>query len=72
MNCQLHGVNLLASIGEMDKMYSKAGFNDEPKYGLLRNSVTFSDNFRRTEKTMKDLAAGFHAFKATKSATQSV
>ena len=39
MSCRQDGRNLLASMDEIDKLYKKAGFNDEAKHGLLRNAA---------------------------------
>ena len=83
MICRLDGRNLLASMVEIDKLYKKAGFNDEAKYGLLRNAVVAHldvaqfaiyrspTTYEELMKTVKDFADGRDAFKAAKSSAQS-
>ena len=83
MSCQLDIRNLLVSMDEIDKLYKKAGFSDEAKYGLLGNAVMAHldvaqfaiyrspTTYEELIKTVKDFAAGRDAFKAAKSAAQS-
>ena len=83
MSCRLDFENVLASMNDIDKLYKKAGFNDEAKYGLPRNAVMAHldvaqfaiyrspTTYEKLMRTVKDFAAGRDAFKAAKSAAQS-
>ena len=84
MSCRQNAGSLLTSMDGMDKLYSKAGFNDEAKYGLLRNAVMehldvaqfaiyrSRKTYEGLKITVKDFSPGRDAFKAAKSAAQSV
>ena len=84
MSCRLDGENLLASMDEMKKLYRRAGFNNEAKYGLLRNAVMepldvaqvaiyrSPTTYEELRKTVKDFSAGRDAFKEAKTAAASV
>ena len=84
VRCLLDGGNLLASMDEMEKLYRIAGFNNEAKYGLLRNAVMVHLDvapfaiyrsptaYEKLMKTVKYFSAGRGAFKAAKTAAASV
>ena len=83
MSCRQNASSLLTSMDGMDKLYSKAGFNDEAKYGLFCNAViehldAAQVAIYRSQKTyeelkiiVQDFSAGRDAFKAARSSARS-
>ena len=74
MAAKLKNEDLLGSLREMDRLYEKANFNEEAKFGLLRSAVMEhldlaqfaiyrgSTSFRDLKKSIKDFWNGRMAF----------
>lgn len=79
--CRLEVDALLPSLEQMEKLYEKAGFNEEAKYGLLRNAVMghlevaqfailrSPTTYDELKKTVKDFAVGRDAFRAARASS---
>ena len=76
VSATIESADILGSMKIMDSLYGNAGFNEEAKYGLLRNSAVKHPDlaqfviyrapsaYAELKKTLKDFVSGRNAFLA--------
>ena len=76
VSATIESADILGSMKIMDSLYGKAGFNEEAKYGLLRNSAMkhpdlaqfviyrAPSTYAEVKKTLEDFVSGRNAFLA--------